>query len=186
MIRQALLSDAAAIATSLMLPLEKILYKFMGKKDYEEAYQLLLYFVKRENNQYSYQNCIVAEHEGNVVAALNYYDGGKLIVLRQPVLDYVRGHYNPDFNPEDETQPGEYYIDSLGVNTIVQGKGIGSQLLQFLIDRYVVGQQETIGLLVDDKNPDAKRLYLKLGFKSAGRKTLLGHQMEHLQVQPTA
>lgn len=182
-IRQAVHSDSMAIATHLMLAMETILYQFMGKEDYEEAQRLLLHFVSQENNQYSYQNCLVIDNEGEIVAAVNYYDGGELAALRQPVLDYVKTNFNPGFNPEDETQPGEYYIDSLGVASSMQGKGLGTRLLLFLID-YAKSHHQALGLLVDEKNPEARKLYLKLGFKNIGTKTLLGHQMEHLQVQP--
>jgi ribosomal protein S18 acetylase RimI-like enzyme len=103
--------------------------------------------------------------------------------LRQPVIEYLRSKFNTDFNHEDETQAGEYYIDSFGVNPDQQSKGIGTKLLQFVIDEYVNKHNRTLGLLVDETNPDAKRLYLKLGFKSAGRRVLFGKNMEHLQIK---
>lgn len=83
---------------------------------------------------------------------------------------------------EDETESGEFYIDCIGVNSDQQGKGIGSKALNFLIDEYVVKNHQTLGLLVDEDNPNAKRLYLKLGFKVVGRKSLAGKKMEHLQL----
>jgi ribosomal protein S18 acetylase RimI-like enzyme len=88
-------------------------------------------------------------------------------------------------SPEDETQAGEYYIDSLGVRPELQGRGIGAQLLLFVIDKYVTRQRKTLGLLEDEENPDARKLYLKLGFKSVGIETLVGKRMEHLQLEPT-
>jgi ribosomal protein S18 acetylase RimI-like enzyme len=142
------------------------------------------YFVEKENNQYSYQNCWVAETDKEIVAAVNLYDGARLIELRQPVVEYIRNLHNNDFKPEDETGPGEYYIDTLGVSLYQRGKGIGSKMLQFLINEFVSKQGKTLGLLVDEENPDAKRLYLKLGFNSAGKKILFGKNMEHLQIKP--
>lgn len=88
------------------------------------------------------------------------------------------------FNPEDETSQGEWYIDTLGVHPNQQGKGVGSLLLNYLIEERVTKLQQTLGLLVDLDNPNAKRLYLKLGFKSVGEKTLAGKQMDHLQLRP--
>ena len=183
-IRKAKRSDSASIAKHLMLAMEQLLYEFIAKKDYDAAYNLLLYFVSKENNQYSYRNCIVAEIDHEVVGVVNYYEGEKLIELREPILNYVRANFNKEFNPENETQAGEYYIDTLGVDPNRQGKGIGTQLLQYLIDNYTIQQQKTLGLLVDKENPAAKKLYLKLGFKSVGKKVLVGHEMEHLQINP--
>lgn len=181
MIRKATSGDSETIAVYLLLAMEDIVYKFLGCDDYRQALKFMRYFVSNENNQYSYQNCWVTEEAGSIIAAVNLYDGARLQELREPVIQYVRKHFNKDFNPEDETQPGEYYIDTLGVSPGMQGKGVGSQLLKFLIDEYVFRQKSTLGLLVDEDNPGAKKLYLKLGFKVVGRKFLAGKPMEHLQ-----
>ena len=180
-IRKATPNDSEAIAGYLLLAMEDIVYKFLGTNDYNQALKFIRYFVSNENNQYSYQNCWVTEEAGIIIAAVNLYNGARLRELREPVIQYVRKHFNKDFNPEDETQPGEYYIDTLGVDPAMQGKGVGSHLLKFLIDEYVLRQKCALGLLVDEENPVAKKLYLKLGFKVVGRKFLAGKPMEHLQ-----
>jgi ribosomal protein S18 acetylase RimI-like enzyme len=183
-IRKATLEDSPSIATYLLLAMEEIVYQFICEENYTKAQAFLLHFVAIENNQYSYQNCFVVEQDNEIVAAVNVYDGAQLGTLRAPVIDYVRTHFNTDFNPEDETQPGEYYIDTLGVDPKCQGKGIGSALLQFLIEHYVHQKKQPLGLLVEESKPAAKKLYLKLGFKAIGEKTLVGKKMEHLQITP--
>ncbi|OXA97187.1 GNAT family N-acetyltransferase [Flavobacterium oncorhynchi] len=181
-IRKAVISDSKYIAPILLLAMEDIIYKFICKDDYNSALEFLQHFVETENNQYSYQNCYVAEADNEIIGAVNLYDGADLQKLRNPIIEYVRNNYNPDFDPEDETQAGEYYIDSLGINPKHQGKGIGSAILQFLIDKYVHKNKETLGLLVEEDNPNAKKLYLKLGFKPVGHKTLVKKNLEHLQI----
>ncbi len=182
-IREATIKDSELIATYLLLAMEDIVYKFIGKKDKKATINLLQHFVKAEQNQYSFQNCLVAEYSGKIIAAINFYDGANFIQLREPFLQYIKTNFNKDFNPEIETQAGEYYIDTLGVDQSWQGKGIGSKLLKFLIEKYVVQAGKTLGLLVEEENPNAKRLYLKLGFKSVGKQILVGKQMEHLQIR---
>lgn len=182
-IRKATIKDSKDIATYLLLAMEDIVYKFIGEQNYDKAKEFLLHFIEKENNQYSYRNCFIVEDDNKIVAAVNIYDGAKLHLLREPIAQYVRTHYNKNFNPEDETQKGEIYIDTLGVDPECQGKGIGSKLLQFLIDEYVTKKQKTLGLLVDEGNPNAKKLYLKLGFKPVGVKTLVGKRLEHLQIK---
>ncbi|WP_428229409.1 N-acetyltransferase family protein [Flavobacterium sp.] len=181
-IRKATIDDSEFIAQLLLLAMEEIIYKFIGERDPKTAYYFLLHFVENENNQYSYQNCFVAEENNEIVGAVSVYDGGKLQELRKPIVDYVRLNFNPDFSPENETQSGEYYIDSLGINPNHQGKGIGSKMLQFLIEEYVTQNHHTLGLLVEEENPGAKKLYLKLGFQPVGTKTLVGKTLEHLQI----
>ncbi|BDU26022.1 GNAT family N-acetyltransferase [Flavobacterium sp. GSB-24] len=181
-IRKAEKSDAENIAPILLLAMEDIIYKFIAKEDYASAKDFLLHFIERENNQYSYQNCYVAEEHNEIIGTVNVYDGTDLEILRIPIIEYVRNHYNPIFDPEFETRSGEFYIDSLGIKPNHQGKGIGSKILQFLIKEYVYSKQQTLGLLVEEDNPLAKNLYLKLGFKIVGEKTLVGKRLEHLQI----
>lgn len=183
-IRKAVASDAMPIATYLQLAMEDILGEFIGENNPKSTKAFLLHFVQTKDNQYSYENCFVAEEDNKVIAAINIYDGAKLHQLRAPIAVYIRTHFYKDFNPEDETRAGEYYIDSFGVNLEHQGKGIGAKLLQHVIDTYVHQNKQTVGLLVDQDNPNAKRLYLKLGFKPIGVKTLVGKMMVHLQIRP--
>ncbi len=180
-IRKANPNDAERLATFLLMAMEDIVFKMIGTKDHEKAKHFLQHFVGTENNQYSYQNCWLAEIAGEVVAAVNIYDGASLGTLRLPVIDYIRKNFNKDIEIEDETGSGEYYIDSIGVSLGHRGKGIGTQLLQFLIDEYVDKQQKTLGLLVDKDNPKAKKLYLKMDFKSAGEIIFMAKPYEHLQ-----
>jgi ribosomal protein S18 acetylase RimI-like enzyme len=163
--------------------MEDIVCAFIGGKDPEEARKFMLHLVQKDCNQYSYENCWVAEEDLKVVAAINLYNGALLNDLRQPVIGFLKSDYSRDFQYEDETHAGEYYIDSVGVNVDEQGKGIGTKLLQFVIDEYVNKRGHTLGLLVDEVNPNAKRLYLKLGFRSVGEKILFGKKMVHLQMK---
>ncbi len=181
-IRKAKLEDAEAIAPLLMLASGDVIYKFIGEEQYEKGKAFLLHFVSSEENQYSFQNCYVVLDGGQVVAAALVYDGARLEELRRPVLDYVHQHYDANLKVEDETQAGEFYIDSLGVALSHQGKGLGSKMLGYLIEEIVYKQSQTLGLLVDKTNYRAKKLYKRLGFAFVEDRELLGFSMEHLQV----
>lgn len=183
-IRKATIKDAESIAPLLLSAMEDIVYQFINEKNYTKAKAFLLHFIQQENNQYSYQNCFVAIEENQIIGAVNIYDGAKLHELRKPIIKYIQTQFNAKINIEAETQSGEFYIDSLGVNSSFQGKGIGSKMLLFLINKYVNQNQQTLGLLVEKENPKAKKLYLNLGFKVIGNKTLVGKTLEHLQIKP--
>jgi ribosomal protein S18 acetylase RimI-like enzyme len=180
-IRNAKPEDAEMISIHLLSAMKDFIYKFIGEEDHKKAKDFLVHFISRENNQYSYENCLVAEENGKVLGSVNAYDGAKLAELRKPIADYMLHHYNNEFELEDETQAGEIYIDSLGVDGQMRGKGIGSKLLKELIQEYVVQKQQTLGLLVDEDNPKAKKLYLKLGFKSVGIMKFGDKVFEHMQ-----
>ena len=181
-IRKSLSSDSETVTSCLFLAMQEILYKFIGEDDSRKAFAFMRYLVENEGNQYSWENCWVVEEEGRVVAAVNIYDGAKLHALRKPVLDYIQSQFDLRINPEDETQAGEFYIDSLGVQPPYRCNGIATRLLKVIIDEYVIRQNQTLGLLVEENNADAMRLYLRLGFKSVGRKVLLGKELFHLQL----
>jgi len=181
-IREATLNDFSAITTHLLLAMEDIVYKFIGEENPKKAEEFLYHFVSAENNQYSYQNCVVVEENQQVIAAACVYEGARLEELRAPVIEYVRTRHNKNFAPEDETQAGEYYLDSLGVSAKFRGKGIGTKILQFLIDKYVNENHQPLGLLVEEDNTRAMKLYSALGFKTVAKKQLVGKQLYHLQI----
>lgn len=184
LIRKAKREESLTIANYIFLAMEEIVYHFIGEKNKAKAIRLLDSLIQETHNQYSYENCWVAIIEKEVVGAALLYDGAQLEELRTPVAEKIKALFNSNFNPEDETQAGEYYIDCVGVNPDYQGKGIGSAIFKFLIDEYVFKRKETLGLLVDFDNPNAQKLYLKLGFEIVGEKILVGKRMNHLQFKP--
>jgi GNAT superfamily N-acetyltransferase len=183
-IRKARVEDSRFITPYLLLAMEDIVYEFIAEKSYNKAIDFLNAMVAQRQNQYSYENCWVAENEERIIAVACLYDGGQLQELRKPVAHYIKEQFAKDFNPEDETQAGEVYIDCVGVHPNQQGKGIGSKIFAFLIEEYVIKQKQTLGLLVDCDNPKAEKLYLKLGFKIVGEKSLVGKRLKHLQYHP--
>ncbi len=181
LIRKAKKTDSEAIAKLLMLAMKSLVYRFIGEEHDAKAIAFLIHFIQQIDNQYSYENCYVAIEALQVVGVVNCYEGAHLEHLRQPVFDYIKQHTNAAFSIEDETQPGEIYIDVLAVSPSQQRKGIGSQLLKYVIQEFSINDKKTLGLLVDKKNPNAKRLYLQMGFEIVGEKILSEHEMEHLQ-----
>ncbi len=183
-IRRATLADCEDLAYYIMLAMEEIVYAFIGKKDKDEATKFILELVKTPGNQYAYTNGWIIEMYGWAVGGAIVYDGGMLYEFRKPVEDKILSKYGLPFIGEDETQAGEFYLDCIGVNAGHQRKGIGCQLLRFLINEYVSNQGKTLGLLVDKDNPKAMRLYLKIGFKIVDSKKIVGKEMYHLQLSP--
>jgi ribosomal protein S18 acetylase RimI-like enzyme len=182
-IRKAKPEDYKVIAPLILLAMGDIVFRFIGENSSEKAISLLESLISQTGNQYSFENCWVTEAEDEIVATALVYDGGKLQQLREPVAQAIKRLFNQSFDPEDETQSGEYYIDCVAVNPARQGTGIGSKMFKFLIDDYVYKHGKTLGLLVDKENPGAKKLYLKLGFELVGEKIFAGKKLEHLQLR---
>ncbi len=184
MIRFATQNDVEFVAPLMFQAMEEIVYKLIGKESKSEAILFLKTLFLQENNQYSFKNTLVFEQNGKVFGSLVFYDGADLQTLRQPVLDLILEKYGSVVSVEDETEAGEIYIDTVSVSPQSQGKGIGSQLITFLQKYVAETKNQRIGLLVDAKNPQAEKLYARLGFVFTNEQTLAGGVYKHLIFKP--
>lgn len=135
-----------------------------------------------EHSQYSYRNTLVALTDDNQVAgAVVAYRGEDLHALREAFLRAAKEELGRDLdNIADETEAGEYYIDSIAVYPRFRRMGIASALLRKAIERaHSAGLPA--GLIVDKLNPNAERLYTALGFRYVNDKTWGGHEMKHMR-----
>lgn len=82
----------------------------------------------------------------------------------------------------DETAAGELYIDTVCVRADYRGHGIAGQLLMATVEKGR-GMGLPTGLLVDDSNPKAERLYRRLGFEVVGDDCWGGHKMHRMRRQ---
>ncbi len=181
MIRKAVKEDAAQIAILIVAAMGNLAQQFRASAKQDEVLALFEYFIGLKDNQYSFENTLVYVSADKVVGAVNGYDGGILEELRKPFLTYINKNYHEDpFILENESEVGEFYLDTLSVHPVYQGKGIGKALLKAAIDWAKVLGHQKIGLLVDFANPAAKRLYLKVGFIETDIKNLLGQKYDHL------
>ncbi|MCE6988480.1 GNAT family N-acetyltransferase [Dyadobacter sp. CY323] len=179
MIRPATPEDANAVAPLLILALGHIAGIFAQSENHEDAIPFVKSFFEAPDNQYSYANTLVFEDETGVIGSATSYDGALLHKLRQPVLDKLR-EVMPDFNPDDETDAGEYYLDCVCVDPNQQEKGIGKKLILAFCERAADLGFSRAGLIVDKVNPEAKKLYEKLGFEVGGEKDFMGHRYFHM------
>ena len=133
-----------------------------------------------EHTQYSYRNTLTAMQGRRLAGIITGYDGKDLRRLRQPFIDAAQRELGRNFSRmDDETQAGEYYIDSLAVREDCRRQGIASALLKAFIQKH--GYNQPVGLLVDVTHPTAEQLYVQTGFVYKGDARWGGHAMRHLQ-----
>jgi ribosomal protein S18 acetylase RimI-like enzyme len=180
MIRLAQPSDAPAVASLLVQVMNELACRFVGSTNPYDALPLFEYFVQIKNNQYSHENTLVYEDASGVVGSINAYDGAKLIEYRAPFLMYLNDNYGFRDILEEETTTGEFYLDTLGVKPDHQGKGIGTSLIRAACDRGKQLGHSRAGLLVDETNPLARKLYERVGFSSVGPKNFAGGIFAHM------
>ena len=108
------------------------------------------------------------------------YDGARLEELRSETIRIVR-KYKPNFTfSEDETEPGEYYIDTLCVLPQYRKMGIATKLITTIRKQAFAEGHTKLGLIVDFDNHTAEQLYTKIGFQRVGMRIFAGHKMWHL------
>ena len=183
-IRPARPEDYKQVVPLIIQAMEDLACTFANTEDPQIAIPLFEHFFQQKANQYSFQHTLVYEEMGETMGSITFYDGAFLQQYRKPFLKYIAEKYKvTDLVIEDETVPNEVYIDTVSVSVKHQGKGIGKKLLAAAISHAKLGRQKKIGLLVDYKNPSAKKLYSALGFESVGRKQLGNSVYEHLQLK---
>ncbi len=182
------IEQAESIASLIMLAMNhECCQNFAGPSHtLEDFHRMMTALVRRDDSQYSYRNAMVALDDNTtdghpvVAGVIVGYDGADLHRLRETFLQAAKEFLGQDFRGMvDETQAGEYYIDSLAVNESYRHQGLATLLLKKLIDQK--GQRQPVGLLVDKGNPGAERLYRSLGFEYVNDTTWGGHEMRHLQ-----
>lgn len=181
MIRQALAADANQVARLIIYAMKDLASKFVGQDDPLKAMPLFEHFSGLSGNQYSYENMLVYEDKSGVCGIIGGYDGADLNLLRSPFLNYISSSYDFKGNPEDETQPGEFYIDCISVASNKQGQGIGKKLISAMLQKLANTKHTKAGLLVSKDNPDAERLYTNLGFKTVNERQFMGGTYYHMQ-----
>lgn len=180
--------QAESIASLIMMAMNhECCQNFAGPQHtLEDFHRMMTTLVRREDSQYSYRNAWVALDDNTsddqpiVAGVIVGYDGADLRRLREAFLQAAKKYLDQDFSGmDDETQAGEYYIDSLAVDTRYRHQGLATLLLRKLIDQK--GRKQPVGLLVDKGNPSAEHLYRSLGFEYVNDTTWGGHEMRHLQ-----
>jgi len=182
-IRAARPDDFKQVAPLIVQAMEDLACTFANTNDPQKALPLFEHFFQQKENQYSFENTLVFEKNGEIAGSITTYNGALLPFYRDAFLKYISVNYNvKDLVIENETINGELYIDTLSVYPRFQGKGIGSKLLLAIKAKAKEEGHKKIGLLVDFKNPAAKKLYSSLGFESVGKKQLGNSVYEHLQL----
>ncbi|MBO7300919.1 MAG: GNAT family N-acetyltransferase [Tidjanibacter sp.] len=178
-VRRATSVDAEIIAQAVAMAIgdESALRAYCGD-DYLAVLGEIAY---RKGTQYSWERALVAEVNGVVAGAIVGYDGAELQQLREGTFEVLRELVGRTPNIVDETEAGEYYLDSVGILPQFRGLGVGRKLVDSFCQKVFEEGHRCVGLIVDFANPTAESLYASLGFVRKNPCTFFHHQMWHLQ-----
>ncbi len=155
-----------------------------GLEEMKEWHGVFEALAARDDSQYSYRNTIKAvTPDGTVAGMLVSYDGARLHALREAFFKEVKERIGKDMRGmADETDAGEWYLDSLAVWPEFRGCGIGRKLIAGG-EALAKEAGKPAGLLVDKTNEKARALYESLGFRKAGERYFADVLMDHLILQ---
>lgn len=185
--RAAVKADAAKVAELLVYawPVEEF-FALRPDLTLEDLRAVVTEIVAAEGTSYSYENSVVAEYEGEIVGAMCGYDGARCdelkLRVRQMLADRFYGGDVEAVNWSRETQDGEFYLDSIGVDPECRGMGIGTKLFAAMLERAWADGHSKAGLIVDMVRPEAEKLYNRLGFSFVNYMDFCGHRMKHMQI----
>lgn len=116
--------------------------------------------------------CCISAYEGDQLLGVAGFCHGssQLVTLRIGSLirhfGFVKGlwRFGLSLLGKRHAQPHELLMDGIAVNGAARGRGIGTQLLDRLYQFAREHGYQSIRLDVIDTNPDARRLYERVGF----------------------
>lgn len=151
-------------------------FDFVFSRKPKQALEFLHFAFLDGAGEMGYKNHIVAEQDGQVVAIGAVFDGSTgfpffLSAARQIIRFYglsclpamIRG-----LQVEGMIEPPKgrlHYIAHLGVKPNMQGKGIGSTLIEYFLERGRKEGRTQAALDVSLLNPRAQALYERFGFQ---------------------
>lgn len=134
----------------------------IGQKRYE-----------RENTAFSYQNCLVAEHDDEVVGLMH---GFLMAGFGQPAEEV-----DPVLRPYSELElPGSFYVSGLAVLPGHRDRGIGAGLLAAARERAQDLGLGQLSLICFAANTGARRLYERHGLEVIARRPIVPHPLIHV------
>ena len=119
----------------------------------------------RENADFGYRNCILAETDGAVAGMLHGF--AMPVTTSEPDSD-------PVLRPYSELEaPGSYYIAGIAVHDRFRRKGIGQKLMALAEKRAHELMLPTVSLICFTANKPAMTLYSGLGYKETDRRAIV-------------
>lgn len=173
-IGHAVAEDAAFVAWTVMTALDMTLDEGMNVVD----------CCRDEKSMYSWQNSLIAKVDGKCTGCIIAYDGAEYMRLREYTWSKLWDDFDSEYvkNIAQETESGEYYLDSMAILPEYRGHDIGKLLIHKAIERGNKLGFKRFGLIVDKKKPHLFDYYQTLGFVAVGEMEFFGHFYSRMQL----
>lgn len=125
----------------------------------------------REDTVFSYKNCVVAEHNGEVIGMLVAFPMEAEPDPGEPEEDPVLAPYG------ELERPGSYYVCGMALFPEHRRRGLGARMLGLAREEARRRGLAEMSLIVFERNAGAKRLYERHGFREVARRPVVPHQL---------
>lgn len=170
-IRNALKQDRKKAVILIYDAIHDIAYALSGENEKPKVLEQLERYFCQEVNRISYNNCLVKMVDDEPVGIVIAYHGKDAWQLDKPIRQHLKNLTGKELALDKEADASDYYVDTVSVNPLYRGRGIGTELLQAVIVQAKDRGYSTVSLNVEEKNLKARRLYERLGFTY--KKTIL-------------
>lgn len=126
---------------------------------------------EREDTAFSYQNCVIAEIQGEVAGMLVAFP--MHVEPSEEEADLVLAPYS---RLEEDNS---YYICGVALFPEYRGSGLGSRMMALAEDHARAKGFSKLSLIVFEENKGAKRLYDRLGYEESRREAIYPHPLIH-------
>ncbi len=174
-LRDARIEDAPFLARCILAGMH--LYDFEDNLDSELSSILdsITECERHTDTLYSYINTRIAEVDGQPAGALLSYPGEIYAVFREWTFrQYWPSMYARITDDDPETDPGEYYLDSLAIVPAYRKHGLGRALIKDGIRLGLEKGFSQIALVADTAFPHLPGIYATMGFVPDGHRNLFG------------
>lgn len=182
--------DASLIADAILVAIGPEITAELAGEDHtsQEVHDMFQRLAERVDSQYSYRNTRIARADDGALAGVCVsYDGADLKRLRRTFFREAIGTLGWEISDDEiealpgETEPDEFYLDTLMVLPKFRGQGIAKAPIADAARKAGMAGKP-LGLLCDLDNTRAYRLYESVGFRRVGLRPFAGHDMYHMQM----
>ena len=134
----------------------------------------------REGVAFSYQNCLVAEENGRVIAMLHSFPMPPRDETQDDSANDNDAPVDPVLKPYAELEdPGSLYVSGVAVASEHRGRGLGRRLMEEARARAAALGLPRVSLICFEANQVALQLYRRLGYAEVDRRAIVPHPSLH-------
>ena len=184
-IRDANPKDAAFLSRCIMAAFHLYNFDSVPSDAMSEVLARIEACERRKTTLYSYTNTRIAEVNGVPAGALLSYPGEEYLRRKEKTFREFWPEYFDKFADDaPETDPGEYYLDSLAVHPMYRRMGVGTALLRDGIRKGLEMGYSRIALVADSEYPHLVKLYKSLGFIPEEKRRIFGIVFQRMIYTP--